>query len=72
MQQSNRRWRLDWGVVEEETQPGKYFWGGRFPILWGGKLRDKKNNEKNTPWPWQGRHLMEIHNNQPKVGGSDG
>jgi hypothetical protein len=29
-------------------QPGQNVWGGHFPFVWGGKLRDEKNEKKHT------------------------
>ena len=60
------------GCVGEEVRPGWNMWGGRLPIIWGGILINKKNREMGGPFALDGRHLMEGHNNQPKVGLSDG
>jgi hypothetical protein len=47
---------------------GQNVWGGHFPVIWGGKSRDKRNNEKKYTAAIARLPLMEIHNNQPKVG----
>ncbi len=46
--------------------------GGDIFPLFGVANHETKNYEKNTPQPWHSCHSMEIHINQPKVGGSDG
>jgi hypothetical protein len=56
------------GCVGEEARPGRNVWGGRLPVIWGGILIDKKNREMGGPFALDGCHLMEGHNNQPKVG----
>ncbi len=56
------------GCVGEEARPGRYVWGGRLPIVWGGILIDKKNCKMVGPLALDGRRLSGGHNNQPKVG----
>jgi hypothetical protein len=56
------------GCVGEEARPGRNVWGGRLPIVWGGILMGKKNREMGGPFALDVHHLMERHNNQPKVG----
>ncbi len=56
----------------EEARLGQNVWGGRLPVIWGGILIDKKNSEMGGPFALDGRHLMEGHNNQPKVGIDNG
>ncbi len=56
------------GCVGEEARPGQNMWGGQLPIVWGGIFIDEKNSEMGGPLALDGRHLMEGHNNQPKVG----
>jgi hypothetical protein len=55
------------GCIEEEAWLGWNVWGGQLPIIWGGILIDEKNREMGGPFALDGRHLMEGHNNQPKV-----
>ncbi len=60
------------GCIGEEARPGQNVWGGRLPVIWGGLLIDKKNREMGGPFALDGRHLMEGHNNQTKIGINDG
>ncbi len=56
------------GCIGEDARPGRNVWGGWLPIDWGGILIDKKKREMGGPLALDGCHLMEGHNNQPKVG----
>ncbi len=60
------------GCVGEEARPGWNVWGGLLPVIWGGILIDEKSREMGQPFALDGCHLMEGHNNQPKVGIDNG
>ncbi len=60
------------GCIGEEARLGQNVWGGWLPVFWGGILIDKNNREMRGPFALDGRHLMEGHNNQPKVDTNNG
>jgi hypothetical protein len=37
--------------IREGARPQRNLCGGRFVVVWGGKLSTKINKDKNTSWP---------------------
>ena len=60
--------------VREAMQLGGTCRGGRFPIIWGGRIerRKNKNRESGGALIFDGFQWMGGHNNQPRVGTING